>query len=84
MRAIKRGDGLVLQGLRGGLTYANVMATVAVFIALGGASYAAVKLPKNSVGSSQIKKNAVTGSRVRNSSLTRVGREEQFAPRAVT
>jgi hypothetical protein len=25
------------------LTYANVMATIAVFIALGGASYAAIK-----------------------------------------
>lgn len=42
------------------LTYANVMSTIAVFIALGGVSYAAVKLPKNSVGSAQIKKNAVT------------------------
>lgn len=44
----------------GKLTYANVMATIAVFIALGGASYAAIKLPKNSVGAKQLKKNAVT------------------------
>ena len=51
------------------LTYANVMATVAVFIALGGASYAAIKLPKNSVGTKQIKKNAVTSSKVKNGSL---------------
>jgi hypothetical protein len=36
------------------------MATLAVFIALGGVSYAAVKLPKNSVGSAQLKNNAVT------------------------
>jgi hypothetical protein len=42
------------------LTYANVMATVAVFIALGGASYAAITLPKNSVGTEQLKKGAVT------------------------
>jgi hypothetical protein len=42
------------------LTYANVMATVAVFIALGGASYAAIKLPKNSVGTEQLKNGAVT------------------------
>jgi hypothetical protein len=41
-------------------TYANVMATVAVFIALGGASYAATQLPKNSVGSAQLKSGAVT------------------------
>ncbi len=36
------------------LTYANVMATIAVFIAIGGTSYAASK-----VGSGDIKKNAV-------------------------
>jgi Collagen triple helix repeat (20 copies) len=46
--------------LRGKLTYANVMATAAVFIALGGASYAAVKLPNASVGTKQLKKEAVT------------------------
>jgi hypothetical protein len=46
--------------IRGKLTYANVMATIAVFIALGGASYAAIKLPKNSVGTKQLKKGAVT------------------------
>jgi hypothetical protein len=46
--------------VRGKLTYANVMATIAVFIALGGVSYAAFKLPKNSVGTPQLKKGAVT------------------------
>jgi hypothetical protein len=46
--------------LSGKLTYSNVMATVAVFIALGGASYAAIKLPKNSVGAKQLRKGAVT------------------------
>jgi hypothetical protein len=56
--------------LRGKLSYANVMATVAVFIALGGASYAAIKVPKNSIGTSQIKRNAVNGSKVANRSLT--------------
>lgn len=60
----------MLRGTRSRLTYANVMSTLGVFIALGGVSYAAVKLPKNSVGSTQIKKNAVTGSKVKNSSLT--------------
>jgi hypothetical protein len=52
------------------LTYANVMATVAVFIALGGASYAAVKLPRNSVGSTQIEANAVTGAKIKNGAIT--------------
>jgi hypothetical protein len=46
------------------LTYANVMATVAVFIALGGVGYAAVKLPKNSVGARQLKKGAVTPAKI--------------------
>ncbi|MGH2939115.1 MAG: hypothetical protein ACRDPE_13455 [Solirubrobacterales bacterium] len=56
--------------LRRKLTYANAMATVAVFIALGGASYAAVKLPKNSVGTRQIKNNAVTGAKIRNRAVS--------------
>ena len=42
------------------LTYANVVATLALFIALGGGAYAAMQLPKNSVGTKQIKKGAVT------------------------
>jgi hypothetical protein len=46
------------------LSYANVMATIAVFIALGGASYAATQLPKDSVGTGQIKKEAVTPSKL--------------------
>lgn len=40
------------------------MSVVAVFIALGGVGYAAIKLPKNSVGSKQIKKGAVTPPKV--------------------
>ena len=50
--------------LRARFTYANVMATVAVFIALGGGAYAAVKLPANSVGSKQLKKSAVTSAKI--------------------
>jgi hypothetical protein len=49
-----------MKRILGRLTYANVMATIAVFIALGGTGYAATQLPKNSVGSQQIKKEAVT------------------------
>jgi hypothetical protein len=47
------------------LTYSNVLATVAVFIALGGTSYAALELPRNSVGSRQIKPKAVGASEIR-------------------
>jgi hypothetical protein len=54
----------------GKLSYANVMATVALFIALGGASYAAFKLPKNSVGTKQIKNNAITGAKIKNGAVS--------------
>jgi hypothetical protein len=56
--------------MRPRLTYANVMATIAVFIALGGASYAALKIPKSSVGAKQLKKNAVTTAKVKNEAIT--------------
>ena len=42
----------------------------ALFVALGGTSYAAIKVPKNSVGSKQLKKNAVTGSKIKNGAVT--------------
>jgi hypothetical protein len=38
-----------------GRSYANVTATVALIVALGGTSYAAIKLPKNSVTSATVK-----------------------------
>lgn len=43
---------------------ANVLALLALFIALGGTSYAALTLPKNSVGTPQIKPRAVTLSKI--------------------
>src|SRR3954454_9099671 len=55
--------------LRTHLSYANVMATIAVFVALGGTSYAVTQLPRNSVGPSQIKTNAVRSPEVENGSL---------------
>jgi hypothetical protein len=41
------------------LSYANVTATVALFVALDGASYAAMRLPEHSVGSRQLQRGAV-------------------------
>jgi len=41
------------------LTYANVMSTIAVFLALGGVSYAAIEIPPNSVGTAQLKPHTV-------------------------
>jgi hypothetical protein len=42
------------------LSYGNVVATIALFISLGGASYAAVSLPHGSVGPRQLRQGAVT------------------------
>jgi len=54
----------MLARLRSWLSYANVMATIAVFVALGGGAYAAFRLPANSVGSRQLKNSAVTPKKV--------------------
>jgi hypothetical protein len=59
----------MLSRLRARLTYANVIATLALFLALGGSSYAALKLPKNSVKAKQIATGAVTSTEVKNGSL---------------
>jgi hypothetical protein len=55
-----------------GSRYANVTSTLALAIALGGTSYAAIKLPSNSVGTKQIKAAAVTSAKVKNRSLKAV------------
>jgi hypothetical protein len=50
--------------MRRHLSYANVMATVALFIALGGSSYAALK-----VTGKNVKNGSLTGKDIKNSSL---------------
>jgi hypothetical protein len=74
----------VLAKIQSGLTYANVMATIAVFLALGGGAYAAAKIGSNDikngavesvhlkdgdVGNDDLAKNAVGSGKVRNGSL---------------
>lgn len=69
----------MLAELRQRLTFANAVSLIALFVALGGSSYAAVTLKKNSVKSSHLKNgqvknpdlgaNAVTTSKVKNGSL---------------
>lgn len=65
--------------LRQRLTYANVMSTLAVFIALGGSSYAALtisgsNIKNRSIPAKKLKRNAITGTEVRESRLNRVPR----------
>jgi hypothetical protein len=50
-----------LRRIRGHLTYANVVSTIALFIVFGGVSYAAFHLPKNSVRSKNIVNHQVKG-----------------------
>ena len=51
----------MMRRLTRNLSYSNVMSTLALFLALGGTSYA-LTLPRNSVGSNQIRPRAVRAS----------------------
>jgi hypothetical protein len=47
------------------LSYANVTASLALFLALGGTSYAVATLPRNSVGAEQLRTNSVRAPEIR-------------------
>jgi hypothetical protein len=51
---------------------ALIVACLALLVALGGTSYAAIALAPNSVGTKHLKNNAVVASKVKNRSLLRV------------
>jgi hypothetical protein len=68
-----------MRGLRGKLTFSNVIACVALFVALGGASYAAFQLPRNSVGAKHLKKGAVTPAKLSAGALSQLGEGQGFA-----
>lgn len=59
----------MLTAVRQRLSYSNVIATMALFIALGGVAVAA-GLPKNSVGPKQLKRGAVTAAKIRKQAVT--------------
>jgi hypothetical protein len=59
----------MLRHIRQRLSYANVTATLALFVALGGTSYAAITLPRNSVGPAQIRTGAVGSTEIRDRSV---------------
>jgi hypothetical protein len=63
-------SGMNLKRFTKHLGYSNVIASLALFVALGGASYAAVTLPANSVGTKQLAKKAVSGSKIKRNAIT--------------
>jgi hypothetical protein len=59
------------------ISYANVVSTLALVLALGGVSYAAVKIngktiKDRTVGAKKIKKNSLTGTEIKESRLAKV------------
>jgi hypothetical protein len=69
----------MIDRLRRNFTYANVMATLAVFIALGGSSYAALNISgrdikDGSVTNRDLKRNTLGGTRIKESRLGKVRR----------
>jgi hypothetical protein len=59
-----------MEWVRRHLTYANVIGTVALFVALGGAGYAVTTAKKNSVTSKSVRNESIKGADVLNESLT--------------
>jgi hypothetical protein len=69
----------VIHWLRRHFTYANVMATLAVFVALGGSSYAALSLTGRDIRDSsltyrELKRNTLGGTRIKETRLGKVRR----------
>ena len=60
----------MLARLRSKLSFANVTSVTALFVALGGTGYAAITLPKNSVGSAQIRSHAIGQSELKTGAVT--------------
>lgn len=59
-----------MKRVRSRFSFSNVVALLALFVALGGSAYAATQLPKNSVGPKQLKKNAVTTAKIKKGAVT--------------
>src|SRR5262249_16407884 len=73
---------VLMRRIREHLTYANVCASLALFIALGGTSYAAFSLPRDSVGERELRARSVGTSELKASAVTsRNVRDGSIAPR---
>ncbi len=60
----------MIDRIRARLTYSNVLATLAIFLAIGGGTFAIAALKKNSVGKKQLKKGAVVTKKVKDGAIT--------------
>jgi len=58
-----------MRALRDRITYANVMSTLALFVALGGVSYGAIKNASAKISGRQIKAHTITARNIRPNSL---------------
>jgi hypothetical protein len=60
-----------MKRLRAKLTYANVVATLALFLVIaGGSAFAASRLAKGSVGTKQVKNKAITAAKIKPGAVT--------------
>jgi hypothetical protein len=73
------GGGTLRRMIKLKLTYANVVATLALVLAMTGGAYAAGVLPVNSVETKHLRKGAVTTAKVKDGTLT----ARDFAPGAL-
>src|SRR3954452_8651730 len=71
-RATATGKGAMSRTIRRRLipSPSMVVACIALGVAIGGTSYAALRIPARSIGSKQLKSNAITGAKVVDNSLT--------------
>jgi hypothetical protein len=60
-------------------SYANITSTLALVVAMSGASYAAVTIPKNSIGSPQVKNDSLVGADINESKLGAVPNAKKLA-----
>ena len=68
-----------IAAVRHRVTYANVVSTLALFVALGGSAYAVTQIKgsqikRRSIPANRVKKNALTGTEIKESKLARVPR----------
>jgi hypothetical protein len=70
-----------MRRIRRSISSAHVIAIIALMVALGGTGYAALRIPRSSVGTIQLKKNAVISSRVKDRSLKAIDFKNGQLPR---